>query len=288
MPTVTALYVYPVKSCRGLSLDRARLTRWGLQWDRHWMLVDPGGRFVSQREYPVMARIEPQLDGQRLCLAMPGVPPLVVLADAAASRAAQPVTIWNDTLPAIDEGDMAARWFSDVLGASVRLVRFDETVRRQVSPRWTAPGDAATQFADGFPLLVTAQESLDELNARLLAKGAPAIPMDRFRPNIVLSGVEAYDEDFMDTVTIGEDGAVTLRLVKPCARCPIPTINQATGTRDAAWPHEPLDTMSEYRANPLVEGGLTFGQNAMAIRGEGQHVRVGATVQFEWNFLENI
>lgn len=235
-----------------------------------------------------MARIEPQLDDQRLCLAASGLPPLEVPLAAPASDTSRPVTIWNDTVPAIDEGDRAARWFSDVLGAPVRLVRFDETVRRQVSQRWTAPQDAATQFADGFPLLVTAQESLDELNARLLAKGAPAIPMDRFRPNIVLSGVEAYDEDFLDAVAIGEDGAVTLRLVKPCARCPIPTINQTTGMRDAAWPDEPLDTMSTYRANSLVDGGLTFGQNAIVVRGEGRYLRPGAAVQFEWNFPENI
>ncbi|WP_144160613.1 MOSC domain-containing protein [Paraburkholderia sp. BCC1885] len=287
MPVLSALYTYPIKSCRGIVQGEASLTSIGLAWDRHWMVVDSDGRFVSQREYPSMARIVPMLTEADLLVHAANMPMLSVSLDIGCGRNLRQVTIWKDHLPALDEGDLAAQWFSEVIGVSVRLVRFDDAVQRRVSARWTGGDAAFTQFADGFPLLVTVQESLDELNARLLAKGAPALPMDRFRPNLVLSGLEAYDEDFLNTISIGADGAIVLRLVKPCARCPIPTIDQATGTRDSTWPNEPLDTMAVYRANRLVDGGLTFGQNAIVVHGEGQRLRTGTDLRYEWNFTEN-
>ncbi|MFS2116848.1 MOSC domain-containing protein, partial [Herbaspirillum frisingense] len=144
---------------------------------------------------------------------------------------------------------------------------------------------ATTQFSDGYPLLVIGQASLDDLNARLAAKGAPSLPMDRFRPNLVISGLEPYEEDFIDTLRFGEgEQAVQLKLVKPCARCPIPGIDQHTGLRDAQWPDEPLDTLAAYRANPRVDGGLTFGQNAIVIGGIGGSIEVGQACHWEFNF----
>lgn len=288
MPTLSALYIYPIKSCSAIALEQAQITPWGLEWDRHWMLVDLNGRFLSQRRYPVMARIVPSFSAHSLVVSAPGVSSLNVPLDAEAIQERRSVTLWKDRLRAFDEGVAAADWFSGVMGVSVRLVRFDATVRRLASKHWTGGVDAATQFADGFPFLVTAQASLDELNARLVAKGAPAIPMNRFRPNLVLSGLDAYDEDRIDTLVIDVDERIALRLVKPCARCSMPTIDQILGARNRQWPREPLDTMASYRANPRVGGGLTFGQNALIVKGEGQALRLGMKIRHEWSLLENV
>lgn len=285
MPSVSALYIYPVKSCAGIAVDDVALEQHGLRWDRHWMVVDRNGRFVSQREYPAMATIRTAFthgalelsarhlsDTLRLPLAAPG------------DRARLDVTVWCDAMPALDEGEPAARWFSQALGVSVRLVRFANDVVRLASRRWTGETEAPAQFADGFPLLVTNEASLDELNRRLAAKGAPAIPMDRFRPNIVLSGIDPFEEDFIDTLSVGAKDDPVFRLVKPCARCPITTVDQATGQRDPEWPHEPLDTLTGWRADPRVDGGLAFGQNAIVLSGAGLRVAVGDPAAYTLRF----
>jgi uncharacterized protein len=286
MPFISALFIYPVKSCGAVALDHARLTSHGLlPWDRHWMVIDETGRFVSQRELPAMARICPQLTERELVLTTPGNPaPLAVPLERSGKGKRVAVSVWIDSFDAEDEGDAAAHWFSAALGQPVRLVRFADDVTRLASKKWTQDIDAPTQFADGFPLLVTNEGSLDELNARLTTKGAPAIEMNRFRPNVVLSGLDGFEEDFIDTVTT--DG-ITLRMIKPCARCPITTIDQTAGERDARWPHEPLDTMAGWRANPRVDGGLTFGQNAIVVSGFGAELRVGAQADFELAFADD-
>ncbi len=250
------------------------------------MVIDGNGTFVSQRTFPAMARIRPQLTERALVLNVHNTAAsLDVPFEASTVRERVGVSVWQDHFMARDEGDTAARWFSQILGASVRLVRFDDDVMRLASKTWTLDADAPTQFADGFPLLVTNQASLDELNARLESKGAQAIPMDRFRPNIVLSGLEAFEEDFIETLTIG---GVVLRIVKPCARCPITTIDQGHGTRDARWPNEPLDTLLGWRANPRVDGGLTFGQNAIIVEGVGGELQVGAQAGVEFAFADDV
>ncbi|SAL02027.1 MOSC domain-containing protein [Caballeronia pedi] len=249
------------------------------------MVIDGNGTFVSQRTFPVMARIRPQLTERALVLNVHDTDAsLDIPYEASTVRERVAVRVWQDRFMARDEGDAAARWFSAILGAAVRLVRFDDDVTRLASKAWTLDADAPTQFADGFPLLVTNQASLDELNARLEGKGAPAIPMDRFRPNIVLSGLQAFEEDFIDTLTIN---GVVLRIVKPCARCPITTVDQEHGTRDARWPNEPLDTLLGWRANPRVDGGLTFGQNAIVVEGVGGELRVGAHADVEYAFADD-
>lgn len=284
MPTLTGLHIYPIKSCAGVSLERAKITPWGLDWDRHWMVVDVNDGFVTQRTYPDMARVIPSFEGDALVVRTDGMPDLELSLEPRAGASRRIVSVWDDAFGAMDEGDAASQWFSQRFDSTLRLVRFDRSFKRQVSKKWTGEYDSVTQFADGFPILVTGQGSLDELNSRLVAKGAPAIPMNRFRPNVVVSGLEAYDEDFIETLAIGEAQSIVLRLSKPCARCPIPTINQADGTRDPHWPHEPLDTLATYRANALVGGGLTFGQNAIAIKGEGEWLEVGASIEAEWHF----
>ncbi|QBR00627.1 MOSC domain-containing protein [Paraburkholderia pallida] len=294
MAIIRALFVYPVKSCGAVALDRAQLDVKGLQWDRHWMVVDASGRFVSQREIAAMARIVPAFveGGVRLTMTGPDAPvdsPLRLPFTPRGHEARVQATVWNDTFEALDEGDQAAQWFSRALGAPVRLVRFAQDVTRLASKTWTNDEDVPTQFADGFPLLVTSESSLADLNARLVAKGAPPVPMSRFRPNIVVDGPDAFDEDFIDSLSIaGEAGSqeVVLRFAKPCARCPITTIDQLTGERDGEWPTEPLDTLAVFRADPRVDGGLTFGQNAMVVAGAGERLAVGAQAQWEYRFEE--
>lgn len=292
MAVIRALFVYPVKSCGAIALDRAQLETKGLQWDRHWMVVDASGRFVSQREMAAMARIVPAFVEGGVRLTMPGADapvdaPLLLPFTPRGDEARVQATVWKDTFEALDEGDEAAQWFSRALGVPVRLVRFAPDVTRLASKKWTNDEDVPTQFADGFPLLVTSEASLADLNARLAAKGAPPVPMSRFRPNIVVDGSDAFDEDFIDTLSIaGETAAqdVVLRFTKPCARCPITTIDQHTGERDAQWPAEPLDTLAVFRADPRVDGGLTFGQNAMVVAGAGARLAVGAQAEWEYRF----
>jgi uncharacterized protein len=182
---------------------------------------------------------------------------------------------------ALDTGDAAAQWFTHFLGTPARLARFAPSYLRVVDEKWTAPLTTHTRFADGFPLLVMSQASLDDLNARLAAKGSPGIPANRFRPNLVIGGLDAYEEDFVGDMQIGD---AQLRLVKLCARCPVPTIDQATGAPHPDWPHEPLDTMSAYRASEQMGGQLTFGKNAVVVDGAGVTLEVGQGVEAEIAF----
>ncbi len=286
MPVIRALYVYPVKSCGGIALDDALLEAQGLQWDRRWMVVNESGRFVSQREYASMALIHTAFVEDGIRLTMDGMAASLTLPfETPAGLARVPSSVWKDSFEALDEGDAAAQWFSAALGVAVRLVRFAADVTRLASPQWTGGVEVPTSFADGFPLLVTSEASLAELNVRLEAKGATAVPMNRFRPNIVVDGEGAFDEDFIETMSIG-DGGIVLRFVKPCTRCPITTIDQHTGAPDPQWPHEPLDTMAGWRADPRVDDGLVFGQNAIVELGLGRRVNVGAEAQWEFRFDE--
>jgi len=285
MIKLSALHVYPIKSCGGISLPAAAIGEFGLALDRSWMLVDRAGRFLTQREHPLLATIKTAIDGDVLYVRAPGMPVLSLPLQAQEDGATVPVTVWTDSLLALDGGEQAHEWFSSYIGADARLVRFNPALERICSPRWTGEALARTQFSDGFPLLVVSEASLDDLNQRLRKKGAPTLPMNRFRPNLVLSGLEAYEEDYVDTITFGEPGReIVIKLVKPCARCPVPGIDQDSGLNDPQWPNEPLDTMATYRANARVEGGLTFGQNAIAIDGQGNLLCVGQEARVELNF----
>jgi uncharacterized protein len=283
MPVLNALYVYPIKSCAGVSLRRATLLDTGLEYDRHWMVTDAQGGMFTQRALPRMALIRTAFDGDDLVIDAPDMPTLrtplraEALADAKAMRA----TVWRDTVDALDTGESTARWFSEFLGVPARLARFAPSARRDVSDKWTAPLSTHTRFADQFPLLVVGQASLDDLSARLSAKGAPGIAANRFRPNLVIDGLDAYEEDFVGDMRIGD---VQLRLVKLCTRCPIPTIDQDTGAPDPSWPHEPLDTMSAYRGSDQFDGALTFGKNAIVVEGEGGALEVGQGVEADIDF----
>jgi uncharacterized protein len=283
MPVLSEIFVYPIKSCAGIALSRAVLRETGLEYDRHWMVTDPHGGMLTQRTHARMALIKTAFDTDALVIDAPGMPTLRTPLDASALADAEPIraTVWGDTVDALDSGANAAKWFTDMLGTPARLVRFSPANKRIVDEKWTAPLVTHTRFADGFPLLVLGQASLDDLNARLSVKGAPGIPANRFRPNLVIRGLDAYEEDFVGDMQIG---GVQLRLVKLCSRCPVPTIDQATGAPDPAWPHEPLDTMSVYRASEQMGGKLTFGKNAVVVEGEGVVLEIGQEVAAELDF----
>ncbi|KVC26707.1 MOSC N-terminal beta barrel domain-containing protein [Burkholderia pseudomultivorans] len=288
MPAIAELFVYPIKSCGGLALPRAQLLDTGLAYDRHWMVTDANGQMITQRTHARLALVQPAFDGDTLVLNAPGMPELRTPLDGDASSATPTMaaTVWRDTVEAIDTGVDTAAWFSEYLGMPATLARFAPGSRRACSAKWTGDIDASTKFADGYPLLVIGQASLDDLNARLVAKGAPAIPMNRFRPNIVVAGLDAYEEDYVEHLDADAGGAaaVRLRLVKLCTRCPMPTIDQRTGAPDPAWPHEPTDTMQTYRAHPNYDNALTFGNNAIVVHGAGAWLEVGQPLDAEIGF----
>lgn len=244
---VASLHVYPVKSCRGIALQRASVLARGIEHDRRWMLIDAAGVFVTQREAPALARIDVVLGGDGVVLSAWGHGEVRVPLRPSPDAPRRAVRIWKTEIVAIDCGDAAARWLSTWVGAPVRLVFMPDDATRAVSPEHARPGDVVG-FADGFPLLLAATASLADLNDRLQGP----VPMDRFRPNLVVSGGAPWDEDGWARVQIG---GVALRVAKPCGRCTLITIDQGTGERTGA---EPLRTLASFRQR---EGSALFGQN---------------------------
>lgn len=277
--TIARLFVYPIKSCAGIEVREALLTETGLDLDRAWMVVDPEGQFITQRELPRMALIRPQLKTEEMVLRAPGMLALHVGIDVVEEP--MTVTVWRDTVPAWDMGAVAAQWFTDFLGTPCRLVRFDPEVKRLSSMDWTGGVEAPNQFADGFPVLVASEASMDSLNERLAAAGHAPAGIERFRPNVVLAGVEAHDEDRVDQIRIdAEGGELQLVPVKPCARCPIPDIDPATAESTPAVG----DTLRAYRQDKRLHGAITFGMNAIVRQGAGQVLRVGQRVAADLRF----
>ena len=283
MPLLTELNLYPIKSCAGISLREATLTPAGLMseqiYDREWMVVDMQGQFLSQREYPKMALITPRIKADMLELRAPGMLRLEIPLDLADPDEAPTlsVTVWDDTVKAYDCNDVIAAWFSNALGVPCRLVRFHPHASRAANVKWAGEVPAPTFFADGFPLLVLSEGSLADLNQKLVAQGRSPLPMNRFRPNIVINGTTAFEEDFAASLRIGE---ALLKPVKPCPRCPIPSIDQASGEVGP----DPLDILQTYRKNPKVDDGISFGMNAVLVEGEGTVLRVGQEVELTLAF----
>lgn len=305
--TLDQLWVYPVKSCAGLSVPSAKLLPTGLAWDRHWMVVDDAGDFVSQRELPRMALIHPELTPDELVLRatdLPGMPDLHVPLTTPGTPCQ--VRVWRDEVTADDMGDAAARWLSDWVRTpsdnqpgtpvglrSLRLVRClpQSDQPRLSDPRWTHGQSVPNAFSDGFPLLVLSTASLDGLNQRLQAAGQPGVDMRRFRPNLVVAGVEAHDEDRLAWLWVADKGStavsatntVTLALTKPCARCPIPDVDPDT----AECGHAVADALQAYRHDPRLQGAMTFGMNAFvasALPPEGVWLTVGQPLCAQWQF----
>jgi hypothetical protein len=276
---IARLFVYPVKSCAGVELTQALLTESGLDLDRAWMVVDDKGEFVTQRELPRMALVRPQLKHSEVVLRAPGMLALHLAIDAVEQPAK--VRLWDEPVEAFDMGDVAAQWFSDFLQRKLRLVRFDPDHRRLSSPQWTGGLEVPNQFSDGFPLLVLGEASLAELNDKLVAAGHGAVGIERFRPNIVLAGLQAQDEDRLDVLRVATGGEeVLLRAVKPCPRCPIPDVDPATAQIDP----QVSDTLRTFRKNERLQGAVTFGMNAIVLQGAEQTLRVGQSVTADWRF----
>jgi uncharacterized protein YcbX len=269
---VASLYVHPVKSCAGISVPEALLIETGFEFDRAWMLVDESGVFVTQRELPRLALVRPQLRHADMVLRAPGMLALHIALDAV--EAPTRVRVWKDEVAAYDMGDLTAQWFSDFTGRKLRLVRFDPEQKRLSSRQWTGDIEAENAFSDGYPVLVTSAAALDDLNERLAAKGLPPAAMSRFRPNLVLDGLDAHGEDFLDEIRFDTDeGPIRLKLVKPCARCTIPGVDPETGEQG----FEPGDTLSAYRTDSRLDGAITFGMNAVLLEGVERLLKVGMT-----------
>lgn len=281
MAILTQLSLYPIKSCAGIAVPAATLLESGLMaegvHDREWMLVDADGRFLTQREFPRMAVITPRPEGEVLRVSAPALADLLLPLAWDEAAPLRRVAIWDDLVDALDCGDGAATWFSDALGTRCRLVRFRRDVVRPTSVKWTNGVPSQTRFADGYPLLLIGQASLDDLDARLVTAGRAPLPMDRFRPNLVVEGLDAFEEDYVASLAAGP---VAISPVKPCARCPIPSIDQATGVPGP----DPLDILQAYRANPRMDGAICMGMNCIVTAGAGSLLRVGQELDVDLAF----
>lgn len=250
-----SIHVYPVKAMRAVDLGESAVEPWGLAGDRRWLVTDSGGRFISQREEPRLALVSARYGqpGQDLAITLsaPGQPALRVEAPSAAGGAElTEVSVWRSHLLAAAAGPGADEWVSAYLGRPARLVHLDDPRRRPVDPDYGAPGDTVS-FADGYPLLVTTTSSLEALGKWLADDGEEPVPMTRFRPNVVVAGTEAWDEDNWRQIRIG---AVSFRVAKPCGRCVVTTTDQETGQRGS----QPLKMLGRKRR---LGSDLVFGQN---------------------------
>jgi uncharacterized protein len=272
---LASLHIYPVKGCRAVDLDEAAVEPWGLAGDRRWLIVDADYQFMTQRKHPALARLViaygPGADITATC---DGYPSLRVAAPDDSAELLK-VTVWRSTVLAAAAGPEADAWFSAYLGEPVRLVYLDDPTRRAVDPEFGADGDTVS-FADGYPLLLTSTGSLDQLGEWLTAAGDQPVPMNRFRPNVVVSGYPPWDEDRWRRVRIG---SVSFRVAKPCGRCVVTTTDQITGERGG----QPLKMLAARRR---FGKNLVFGQNI--IPDSPGHIRVGDPVEVVILFLRNI
>lgn len=253
---LAALSIYPMKSARGIALAESPIDAMGLAGDRRWMLTDPEGQFITQRELPALARLSVLPTDDGLSIAMDGQDLVVSVPDP---QRRSDVVVWKSTVSAAVAEDAANATLSAWLGRPVRLVHFDVQARRMASAEWAGP-DSPVAFGDGYQVLVTTTGSLAALNADMAAHGEAPVGMDRFRPNIVLEHDVAWAEDGWTAIMVGD---VELRLVKPCARCIMTTQDQQTGSREGA---NPMPAMGRIRmsADRRVPGPL-FGWNAVPV-----------------------
>jgi len=248
MGHLAAIHIFPLKSCAPLPLAQARVQSRGLEHDRRWLLVDENSTFITARKYPRMTLIRavPSVDG--LQLDAPGMPTTRVRVPDASRRTS--AVVWDDTVAPLAGDDESAAWLSEFLGFTCRLVYMDDACARPVDPARAQPGDVVS-FADSHPLTVLSASAIDQLNSKL----AQPIPAQRFRPNLLIDGVEPHAEDSWKRIRIGE---VELDLLGPCVRCQFPTIDFDTGVPDPTG--EPIRTLTKYRRSPK---GVIFSQNAI-------------------------
>jgi uncharacterized protein len=253
--TLSEIWIYPIKSLGGIRVNSARVMEKGLQHDRRWMLVDESLTFMTQRNYPEMALFKLSINGDQLTITfrknINDLQHASILLDTNSPPLGKvlPAVIWNDLVQTVEVDVRISKWFSDNLKIPCKLVSFPEINPRPVDPQYKI-NDENVSLADAYPFLIIGQSSLDDLNQKLKMP----IPMNRFRPNFVFTGGEAFEEDGWKNFTIGSNRFVG---VKPCARCAVPTINQDTAEKSI----EPSFTLSTYRKR---DNKILFGQNAVS------------------------
>ncbi|MEP7157437.1 MAG: MOSC N-terminal beta barrel domain-containing protein [Betaproteobacteria bacterium] len=252
---LTHIHVYPVKGLGGLTLAESLVTTRGLQYDRRFLVVDNNDTFVTQRECPKMATVWMEIENGEVTFAAPDMEPLVLPAEPP-ELPSRMVRIWRSHVLAHEVSAEANAWLSEYLGFDARLVYMPDSSERKANPEFAKNGEIVS-FADGYPLLVISEASLADLNARMTATGSPALAMNRFRPNLVISGCDAYAEDKLGEIRVGD---AVFRAVKPCARCQVTTTDQASG--EVRGP-EPLQTLGTYRDS---EDGVLFGMNLVPVK----------------------
>ena len=273
MAQITDLYIYPVKSLKGIALKEAQTAQCGLEYDREWMITDQDYNFISQREIELMTTIETDIDSDSLILSSNNQKTLEIPLDSSRSNKVRAV-VWDDLCDAFDEGDDASRWLTNVLGtfrgSALRLVRFDQKGERLVPKKYLHGVHAESAFSDQFPYLITSWESLSKLNTGLSENDSFEVSMNRFRPNIVLKGLPNV-EMMTSSNLVCEKSGYQFGLRKPCKRCKITTIDQETGAIEN--PKEPLATLAKLKFSEETNGAF-FGLNAILLS-EHAVLRVG-------------
>lgn len=277
---ISQLFIYPVKSCAGIEVSAARLTPSGLDMDREWMIIDQHGQFLTQRQIPHMVWITPTLTADALLLNAPQQPEISIPLTQRGHTLT--VTVWRDTLEADDMGDAVAAWLNRYLGVpgkQFRLVRFAENARRISATEWTQGIEFPNKFSDGFAALVVTQQALDDFNARLLTAGHDPVSVLRFRPNIVIEGLEAHTEDDLHLMRIQAAGVlIELVMAKPCPRCPIPDIDPFTALTSPIV----SQTLQTYRVLAKMNGAVCFGMNAIVQSGAGRTLHSGQCFEADY------
>lgn len=257
---ITDLWIYPIKSIAGIKLNKTKVERRGLQYDRRWVLADENGVFVHQRDYPEMALLQPEISGNTMTIRhkLKEIPSVSFDMSTPDTEAIS-VTVWDDTCEAKPVDTKVDEWFSEIIGKKVSLLYMHEDSIRQADQRYATEETDRVSFADGYPVLIISEESLAELNS----KATEHVPMNRFRANIIVSGGGVHVEDRLRKIVIGD---VTMHGVKPCARCVMTTIDVETAQKGK----EPLKTLATYRK---LEHKILFGENF--IPGNEGEIQIG-------------
>ena len=252
--TLSGIHIYPVKALGGISLPEAQLTPRGLLHDRRFLVIDRDGEFITQREQPKMATVWTEIDQGQLVFSAADMDSVAVMIEPA-EQPSRMVRVWSSHVPAHPVSAEADAWLSAYLGCDVQLVYMPDSSERRINPDH-APDGELVSFADGYPLLIAAESSLADLNQRIVANGGRAIPMNRFRPNLVIKDSEPFAEDQLGVIRIGD---AVFRAVKRCTRCQVTTTDQASG--EVVGP-EPLRTLASYRD---TANGVIFGMNLIPV-----------------------
>ena len=274
MAQITDLFIYPVKSLKGIALNESMTALRGLQYDREWMVTTSDYEFITQREIPLMSMIEVSIDLDALTLSSKNNTKFQVPLLSSNTNVIK-ASVWGDICDAYDEGDDASLWLTSLLGQyknkSLRLVRYSSQGIRPVPAKYLNGVEAQSAFSDQFPYLITSWESLEKLNKGLIKNGSQVAEMDRFRPNIVVKGIDNLEKKTSQNLLCQKSG-YDFGLRKPCKRCKIITINQDDGKIDN--PKEPLATLTSLRFSDEIKGAF-FGQNAILLSNKNYILKVG-------------